>query len=90
MRQFTVTLRSGHRVTVQADRVVRHDAQYIALILERPPSISDPSPQGDPVALFDSSEVVSVVSREHLISEEKGDPIEPSHVVRDDGSSIPF
>lgn len=90
MRNFVVTLRNGLRVTVRADRVARPDGQYLALVLAGSPSIADPNPDGDPVALFDNREVVSVVARENLVSEEKGEPVEGPLVVRHDDSDIPF
>lgn len=83
MREFVVTLRSGHRVTVRAAHrvILTHDHQFVTFT-DEVPTPDDPVP----VALFNRDEVVSVVSRDHLVSEEK---VAPSHVVGgDDG--IPF
>ncbi len=89
MREFVVTLRCGLRFVVKADRVVRLDAQYLALVLDRTPTIGDAEGSADTVALFERSQVAVVVAREHLVSEEKCDPIPP---YEDDArvSDIPF
>jgi len=85
MQEYVVTLRNGLRFTVRANRVFVADG-YVALI-------DDAAVQGSTVAfdgavgLFDEREVAVVFSKGHLISQEKGDPIDPQHVV---GSDIPF
>lgn len=86
MREFVVTLRCGVRFVVKAGRVVLLDRQFLALVVDRPDS-SDPN--GDTVALFDRNQVAAVVAREHLVSEERCDPIgERFAAAADDG--IPF
>jgi len=87
MREFIVTLKGGTRYTVKADWV-RQDAHYLALCVARPPAIGDPQPSEDVVALFDRGQVAVVVARDHLVSEEKGDPVDPHFVADDD--PIPF
>jgi hypothetical protein len=84
MREFTVTLRCGLRYTVKADRVV-YNQQCLTLLLDPDPKSAEP----ETVALFDWAQVSVVVARDHLISEEKGDPIHVPHLV-DSRDSIPF
>lgn len=90
MPEFVVTLRSGHRTTVRADRVVFQEDllggyQFLGLVVDQRP------PGGEPaavtVALFDRKTIVSIVARDHLVSEEK---VEPVHVVGGSDDSIPF
>lgn len=83
MLAFIVTLRGGRRYTVQADELrVGADG---ALELVAAGTGAAPGPRV--VALFDRNDVVSVVSREHLISEEPGEAA-PHTVSRLD--PIPF
>ncbi len=86
MYDFVVTLRSGLRLTVKADRMVVPDQQYIALVLGRPAVGEDPL--ANAVALFERGQVALVIARSHLISEEKGEPM--PYVVGRDDSGIPF
>ena len=89
MREFVVILRSGVRYTVKADRVVT-DAPYVFLMLSPAPAIGAPDFH-DAVAVFDQREVLAVLSREHLVAEEQGEPIAGPHVVDEvDHSNIPF
>ena len=88
MREFIVTLRSGRRYTVKAERLKR-DADYLAFVVAPPTSIGDLDPLEGAVALFDRREVAVVVARDHLVAEEKGEPIDP-HYVADGGSDVPF
>ena len=90
MREFIVTLTHGEKLTVKADRVVRIDHQYLGLVLEHTPTMADPDSSAATVALFDRSRVVMVVAREHLVSEEKCEPLDPMHVIGDPNSEIPF
>jgi len=91
MREFVVTLRGGKRFTVKADRVAVHNSQYLALVLDRQPTVASPEPAEDIVALFERSQVSVVVTREHLVSEEKCDSTPGPYVVgADDDSTIPF
>lgn len=76
MPAFIVTFRTGRRCTVQADEVRPGADGFLDLLA-----------QSCVVATFDRAEVVSVVAREHLISEEPGDVV-PHAVTRLD--PIPF
>jgi len=87
MREFIVILRSGIRYTVKAQRIVAAHP-HLALVLSAAPYVGEPG-TGDTVALFDQGAVLAVLSREHLVSEEKGESIAAPHVVQDD-SMIPF
>ncbi|MBP3956238.1 hypothetical protein J8F10_13190 [Gemmata sp. G18] len=82
MLAFIVTLRSGRRYTIQAEELRSSSDSYIELL---GPSTAVALP--GVVALFDRADVVSVVAREHLVSEEPGDAI-PHTVTRAD--PIPF
>jgi hypothetical protein len=87
MREFVVILRSGVRYTVKAQRIVSAHP-YIALVLSTAPYVGEPSAD-DAVALFDRDQVLAVLSREHLVSEEKGESVAAPHVVGV-GDAIPF
>lgn len=67
MREFVVTLRCGLKFVVRADRVVLLDRQFLALVVG--------DADGDTVALFDRAQVAATVARDHLVSEERTDPI---------------
>lgn len=82
MREFVVVLRSGVRYTVRAERIV-WEPPYLALVLSREPH------GGDTVAMFTQHEVAAVFAREHLVSEERGEPITNSNNLGND-DSIPF
>lgn len=88
MREFVVTMHSGLRYTVRADRV-RFDSRYVSLVLARPASLTDTEGE-DVVGLFEQRQVYSVVARDHLVSEEKGEPVDPHFVADDPDSDIPF
>jgi hypothetical protein len=90
MREFVVTLRCGLKFVVKADRVVRLDHQYLALILDRPPAIGDADGPGDIVAMFERNQAAVVVARNNLVSEEKCDPIGPGELDGAGNSDIPF
>lgn len=69
MREFVVTLRSGKRYTVRADRVAFLDQQTVGLV-------ADPD---QPVAVFDRDRVVAVIAADHLVSEaDEPDVVDPS------------
>jgi len=87
MREFVVTLRCGLKFVVRADRVVLLDRQFLALVVALPAD-SDDEANGETVALFERAQVAAVVAKDHLVSEERCDPI-PSRVgeMTDD---IPF
>jgi hypothetical protein len=90
MREFIVTLNHGEKITVRADRVVRLDHQYLELVLDQEPTMADPDASGATVAMFERSRVAMVVAREHLVAEEKCEPLDPPHLVPDAASDIPF
>jgi hypothetical protein len=90
VREFVVTLNNGMRYTVKADHV-RREPNYLALVLAQPSTIGDLDPFESVVALFDTRQVAVVVARDHLVSEEKGQPVDPHFVAGDDpDSDIPF
>ena len=89
MREYLVTLRCGKKYTVKADRV-RSQADYLALVVTPQQGIGDLDPFDGVVALFEQKQVAVVVVRDHLIAEEKGDPIDPHYVASDPDSDIPF
>jgi hypothetical protein len=87
MREFIVTLRSGLRYTIKAERVAR-DGRYIALVVSPPALGSDPF--DGVVALFEQSQVAVVVARDNLVAEDKGDPVDPHYVADDADTDVPF
>jgi hypothetical protein len=90
MREFVVTLRCGLKFVVKADKVVLLDRQFLSLVVTHPGSSGEPEDAIDEtVALFERGQVAAVVARDHLVSEERCDPI-PGRYVADDGSDIPF
>ena len=84
MREFVVTLRTGKRYTVRADRVGLPDHDTLTLVVEPAPSIGAPTENA--VAVFDRRLVVSAVAADHLIAEAD----EPDVVAGDPASDIPF
>lgn len=89
MREFAVTLRCGLKFVVKADHVVLLDRQFLALTTTHSPLDRDPDATGEPIALFDRSQMTAVVAKDWLVSEEQTDPIPGRHTVEpDDG--IPF
>jgi hypothetical protein len=89
MSEYVVTLRSGKRYTVKADRI-RRDSGYLALAVAPSAAIGEIDPFAGVVALFDEHQVAVVVVRDHLIAEENGPPVDPHYVAADAGSDIPF
>ncbi len=90
MLAFIVTLRSGRRYTVRAQELRLNYDRCLELLATPAPSDLDPSPGKQVVALFDSNEVIAVVAREHLVSEEPGEAVAKPHVVSQGDSTIPF
>lgn len=89
MREYIVTLRCGKRYTVKAERVRSH-ADYLALVVAPEPAIGDLDPFDGVVALFEQRQVAVVVVRDHLISEEKCEPVDPHFVASVPDTDIPF
>ena len=102
MREFIVLLRSGVRYTVKADRVCVCDRMFMTFVVDpihRRTEIAGESDgeeigdaeigTGDIVALFEPQQVFVVLSREHLVAEEKGEPILGPHIIGG-GDPIPF
>jgi len=87
MHEFVVTLRNGLRFTVKAHRVIVADG-YLALIDDGSSTAGSLDPFAGAVGLFAKNEVALVFAKGHLLSEEKGEPINPQYVVGN--SDIPF
>jgi hypothetical protein len=84
VREFVVTLRSGRRYVVRADRVALPDHDTLTLMVEPAPAVGGPGENA--VAVFDRRQVVSVIAADHLVSEVD----EPDVVAADPDSDIPF
>jgi hypothetical protein len=89
MHEFVVTLRCGLKFVVKADRVALLDRQFLALVLTIPGGDGDPPTNGETVALFERAQVAAVIARDHLVSEERCDPI-PGAYEMDGRDDIPF
>jgi hypothetical protein len=87
MREFVVTLRCGLKFVVKAERVVLLDRQFLALVIPREGEFDA---NGETVALFDRAQVAAVVARDHLVSEERCDPIASRFGVEGGDDAIPF
>lgn len=87
MHEFVVTLRCGLKFVVKAERVVLLDRQFLALVIARE---GDFDANGDTVALFERSQVAAVVARDHLVSEERCDPIVGRFAADGVDDAIPF
>ena len=85
MREFVVTLHTGKKYTVRADRVVILDQLTLALVLDSAPAIGGPS---DPptVAMFARHNVISAIATDHLV----GEADDPAVVAADPNADIPF
>jgi hypothetical protein len=81
MLAYIVTLRNGRRYTIRADEVRANPDGVIELLT------STGAGGKAVVAVFDRSDVLTVIAREHLVAEEPGEPL-PQIVHRDD--AIPF
>jgi hypothetical protein len=90
MREFVVTLRCGKRYTIKAERF-RFESGYLALLITPSASVASNDPFAGVVGLFEQSQVVTLVDREHLVSEEKCDSTSGPYVVGSaDDCPIPF
>jgi hypothetical protein len=87
MREFVVTLRCGLKFVVKADRVVLLDRQFLALVVALPDDGDEPNEET--VALFERAQVAAVVAKDHLVSEERCDPI-PNRIGEMVDGDIPF
>lgn len=88
MREFVVTLRCGLKFVVKADRVTMLDRQFLALVVNSTGG-EEEQVSGETVALFERGQVVAVVAKDHLVSEEQAEPI-PYRGGLDGGDDIPF
>jgi hypothetical protein len=84
VREFVVTLRTGRRYTVRADRVGLPDHDTLTLVVEPAPTIGGPGE--NTVAVFDRRLVVSVIAADSLVAEADV----PDVVATDPGADIPF
>jgi hypothetical protein len=89
MHEFVVTLRCGLKFVVKADRVVLLDRQFLALVLTLPGADGEAATNGETVALFERAQVAAVVAKDHLVSEERCDPIAGAYEI-DGRDDIPF
>lgn len=84
MREFMVTLHSGKKYTVRADRLAFLDHETLGLVVDAAPAIGGP---GDTtVAMFDRRQVIVAVAADHLVIEADV----PDVVAADPNSDIPF
>lgn len=91
MLAFMVVLRSGHRFTIKAAEMRLNYDRCLELLGDR--DSADPNASRTVVAMFDANEVMAVVAREHLVSEEAAAPPAGAIVVRrgaSDNDPIPF
>lgn len=89
MLAFMVVLRSGHRFTIRAAQMRLNYDRCLELLGPD----TDPNAPSQVVAMFDSNEVVAVIARENLVSEEPADASAGAVVVRRSSSAldlIPF
>ena len=84
MREFVVTLHSGKKYTVRADRVALIDPVTLALVVDPPPALGGPA--DNPVAVFDRNAVTCVIAADHLV----GEADDPAVVALDPNADIPF
>jgi hypothetical protein len=84
VREFVVTLHSGKKYTVRADRFAFLDHETLGLVVDAAPTIGGP---GDTtVAVFDRRQVIVAVAADHLVSEADV----PDVVAVDPDADIPF
>ena len=88
MHEFVVALRNGLRFTVKAHRLVVADG-YLALIDDGTATAGSSDPFSGAIGLFEKGEVALVFAKGHLLSEHKGEPIDPQYVVGGH-SDVPF
>jgi len=86
---FVVTLRCGRRYTVQAEELRFNFGAYLELWGFPLATDAEPFPGKRIVGVFQLKDVVAVVAKEHLLSEERGEQISPPLVVNT-GDEIPF
>jgi len=90
MREFVVTLRCGKRYTVKAEQF-RFESGYLAFLVTPLGSVASNDPFAGVIGLIEQSQVITLVDREHLVSEEKCDSISGHYVVGSaDDCPIPF
>jgi hypothetical protein len=82
MLAYIVSLRNGRRYTIRAEEVRLNLDCFIELV-----SAGTPDGAKQVVAVFDRNDVLSIISREHLVAEETAEPA--PHVVRHN-DPIPF
>ena len=90
MLAFIVTLRCGRRYTVRAEELRYTDGGGLELWGFPPATEAEPYPAKRIIALFNAHEVIAVVAKEHLVAEERGEPIAPPLVVGHGNDPIPF
>jgi hypothetical protein len=91
MREFVVTLRSGLRITVRAHRMDLLASGHLALVVDQEREIGDFQSLSGAVALFEGHQVLNVISKEHLVAEERYDPgTDPDVIASPPGDEIPF
>lgn len=84
MREFVVTLHSGKKYTVRADRLAFLDHETLGLVVDAAPPAGG---AGDTtVAVFDRRRVLVAVAADHLVSEADV----PEVVAADPNADIPF
>lgn len=82
MREFVVTLHTGKKLTVRADRIALIDPDTLGLVVEAVPTTGGPGESM--VAVFDRRQVITAVAADHLVAESD----EPAVV--DPNANIPF
>lgn len=84
MREFVVTLHTGKKYTVRADRLSMPDHETLGLVVEAAPAIGGPGELT--VAMFDRRQVIAVIAADHLV----GEADVPDVVAADPNADIPF
>jgi hypothetical protein len=88
MLAYVVALRTGRKYTIHADEVRYSSDRYVELLASVTPATpANPTPAKHVVAVFDANEILAMISRDHLISEEAGDGVVAPISV---GDAIPF
>jgi hypothetical protein len=81
VREFVVTLHSGKKYTVRADRVTLTDPTAYSLLIDTPGS-----PAETAVAVFGRGCITCVIAADHLV----GEADVPDVVAADPNADIPF
>jgi hypothetical protein len=89
MFAFIVTLRSGHRYTIRAEEL-RVSGDGSVEFLAAPAPADDAGLARKVIALFDRSDVLSIVAREHLVACEEPGTVNPRPHVVAKTDPIPF